>query len=127
MSIKPSYLALLLVIYFPVVNAQSVEFNTHLLETDNRANVDLSAYSREGYVAPGEYLLDVVVNGKEIKEQQLVNFYLNNDKSNSYACLTQPLVDLIALKDDVKNNLSFLSWNAMCSSIQRRKTCCVFA
>lgn len=107
MSIKPSYLALLLVIYFPVVHAQSVEFNTHLLETDNRANVDLSAYSREGYVAPGEYLLDVVVNGKEIKEQQLVNFYLNNDKSNSYACLTQPLVDLIALKDDVKNNLSF--------------------
>ena len=107
MSIKPSYLALLLAIYFPVVNAQSVEFNTHLLDTDNRKNVDLSAYSQEGYVAPGEYLLDIVLNGKTIKDQQMVNFYLNNDKSNSYACLTQSLIDLMALKDEVKNNLSF--------------------
>ncbi|EDW6066286.1 fimbria/pilus outer membrane usher protein [Salmonella enterica subsp. enterica serovar Oslo] len=107
MSIKLSYLALLLAIYFPVVNAQSVKFNTHLLDTDNRSNVDLSAYSQEGYVAPGEYLLDIVLNGKTIKDQQMVNFYLNKDKSNSYACLTQPIIDSLALKNEVKDNLVF--------------------
>lgn len=98
MSIKPSYLALLLAIYFPVVNARNVEFNTHLLDTENRNNVDLSAYSREGYVAPGEYILDIILNGKTIKEQQIVNFYLNSDKSNSFACLTPSLIDMMALK-----------------------------
>ncbi|EOI7182088.1 fimbria/pilus outer membrane usher protein [Salmonella enterica] len=107
MSIKPAYLALLLAIYFPVANARNVEFNTHLLDTDNRKNVDLSAYSREGYVAPGEYLLDIILNGKTIKEQQVVNFYLNSDKSNSYACLTPSLIELMALKNEVKDNLSF--------------------
>ncbi|HBC0155970.1 TPA: fimbria/pilus outer membrane usher protein [Salmonella enterica subsp. indica] len=107
MSIKPSYLALLLAIYFPVVNARNVEFNTHLLDTENRNNVDLSAYSREGYVAPGEYILDIILNGKTIKEQQIVNFYLNSDKSNSFACLTPSLIDMMALKNEVKDNLSF--------------------
>lgn len=107
MSIKPAYFALLLAIYFPVANARVVEFNTHLLDTDNRKNVDLSAYSREGYIAPGEYLLDIILNGKTIREQQVVNFYLNSDKSNSYACLTPSLIDLMALKNEVKDNLSF--------------------
>ena len=73
MSIRPAYLALLLAIYFPVVNARSVEFNTHLLDADNKKNVDLSAYSQQGYIAPGEYILDIVLNGRTIKEQQIVN------------------------------------------------------
>lgn len=107
MSIRPAYLALLLAIYFPVVNARSVEFNTHLLDADNKKNVDLSAYSQQGYIAPGEYILDIVLNGRTIKEQQIVNFYLNDDKSNSFACLTPSLIGLIAFKNEVKNNLSF--------------------
>ncbi|HHA3413208.1 TPA: fimbria/pilus outer membrane usher protein [Salmonella enterica subsp. enterica serovar Muenchen] len=107
MSVKLGYLALFLVIYFPAVNARDIEFNTHLLVTDNKKNVDLSAYSREGYIAPGEYILDIVLNGQIIKEQQPVHFYLNQDKSNSYACLTKPLIDLMALKNEVKNSLSF--------------------
>lgn len=107
MSIKPSYLALLLAIYFPVVNARSVEFNTHLLEADDRKNVDLSAYSKEGYVAPGEYILDIILNGKTIKDQQVVNFNLDNTTNNSYACITQPIIDSLALKNEVKNSLSF--------------------
>lgn len=107
MSIRPAYLALLLAIYFPVVNARSVEFNTHLLDADNKKNVDLSAYSQQGYIAPGEYILDIALNGRTIKEQQIVNFYLNDDKSNSFACLTPSLIGLIAFKNEVKNNLSF--------------------
>lgn len=107
MSIRPAYLALLLAIYFPMVNARSVEFNTHLLDADNKKNVDLSAYSQQGYIAPGEYILDIVLNGRTIKEQQIVNFYLNDDKSNSFACLTPSLIGLIAFKNEVKNNLSF--------------------
>lgn len=107
MSIKPAYLALLLVIYFPVAYARSVEFNTHLLDSSDKENIDLSAYSKEGYIAPGEYILDIFLNDRMIKDQQLVTFYLNNDKANSYACLTQPLIDLMALKDEVKDNLPF--------------------
>ncbi|SUI03164.1 outer membrane fimbrial usher protein [Salmonella enterica subsp. indica] len=44
---------------------------------------------------------------KRLKEQQIVNFYLNSDKSNSFACLTPSLIDMMALKNEVKDNLSF--------------------
>lgn len=107
MSIKLSYLALLSAFCFPVVNARGVEFNTHLLDTNDKKNVDLSAYSQEGYIAPGEYLVDIILNGQVIKDQQVVKFKLNNTGDNSYACLTQSLVDLIALRNEVKTNLSF--------------------
>ncbi|WP_227744167.1 fimbria/pilus outer membrane usher protein [Hafnia paralvei] len=104
---KPSYLALLLAIYFPVVDARSVEFNTHLLDADDRKNVDLSAYSKEGYVAPGEYLVDIILNGRTIKEQQVVSFNLDNSKNNSYACITQSIIDSFSLKNEIKNSLFF--------------------
>ncbi|EKE7553616.1 fimbria/pilus outer membrane usher protein [Salmonella enterica] len=107
MSIKPSYLAFLLAIYFPVVNARGVEFNTHLLDTDNRKNVDLSAYSQEGYIAPGEYLVDIILNGQMIKDQQMVKFNPDNTKNNSYACLTPSVIDAMALKNEVKKQLTF--------------------
>lgn len=107
MSIKSTYLAFLLATYFPVANGRVVEFNTHLLDANDKKNVDLSAYSQEGYVAPGEYILDIVLNGQVIKDHQLVHFYLSNGQSNSYACLTQPLIDSMVLKSEVSNNLSF--------------------
>ena len=107
MSIKHSYLALLFAIYIPVVNARSVEFNTHLLDTDNRKNVDLSAYSQEGYIAPGEYLVDIILNGQMIKDQQLVNFNPDNTRHNSYACLTPSVIDAMALKNEVRTHLTF--------------------
>ncbi|WP_227744156.1 FimD/PapC N-terminal domain-containing protein [Hafnia paralvei] len=106
MSIKPSYLALLLAIYFPVVNARGVEFNTHLLDADNRKNVDLSAYSQEGYIVLGEYLVDIILNGQMIKDQQMVKFNSENTKNNSYACLTRSLIDAMALKSEVRKNLT---------------------
>ncbi|WP_079849998.1 FimD/PapC N-terminal domain-containing protein, partial [Salmonella enterica] len=107
MSIKLSYLALLMAVYFPLVNARGIEFNTHLLDTENRNNVDLSAYSREGYVAPGEYIVDIILNGQVIKDQQVVKFNQDLSENSSYACLTQPIIDLLALKDSVKSSLLF--------------------
>ncbi|ECG1391901.1 TPA_asm: fimbria/pilus outer membrane usher protein [Salmonella enterica subsp. houtenae serovar 45:g,z51:-] len=107
MSIKLSYLALLMAVYFPLVNARGIEFNTHLLDTENRNNVDLSAYSREGYVAPGEYIVDIILNGQVIKDQQVVKFNHDLSENSSYACLTQPIIDLLALKDSVKSSLLF--------------------
>ncbi len=40
-----------------------VEFNTDVLDASDRKNVDLKRFSSDNYVVPGNYLLDIRVNG----------------------------------------------------------------
>lgn len=104
MSIKYLYSALFFVLNFSTCRVWGVEFNTHILNAEDRSNVDLSAFSREGYTAPGDYLLDVYLNGRLIKEQQLIRFNNNPDGTGSYACLEDSIISRLALKEDVSRN-----------------------
>lgn len=42
-----------------------------------------------------------------IKDQQMVKFNPDNTKNNSYACLTPSVIDAMALKNEVKKQLTF--------------------
>lgn len=101
MSIKSLYKALFFVLNFGTCKVWAVEFNTHILDAEDRGNVDLSAFSREGYTAPGDYLLDIFLNGRLIKEQQLVHFNNASSGTGSYACLEEAIIDRLALKQEV--------------------------
>lgn len=101
MSIKPICIALAIVMYFPVTYAQNVEFNAHILDADDRKNIDLSAFSREGYVAPGEYLLDILLNGHMIRERQVIHFVTIGHEKSTAACLDDAFIGAIGLKPEV--------------------------
>ena len=46
--------------------ASAVEFNTDVLDAADKKNIDFTRFSEAGYVLPGQYLLDVIVNVQSI-------------------------------------------------------------
>lgn len=66
---KITRLAILITLTFSVLKSQATEFNASLLDSGNLSNVDLTAFSREGYVAPGNYILDIWLNDQPVPDR----------------------------------------------------------
>ncbi|WP_353939968.1 fimbria/pilus outer membrane usher protein [Escherichia coli] len=84
--------------------ASAVEFNTDVLDAADKKNIDFTRFSEAGYVLPGQYLLDVIVNGQSISPASLqISFVepaLSGDKAEKklpQACLTSDMVRLMGL------------------------------
>lgn len=45
-----------------------IQFNTDVLDVQDRSRIDLDRFSREGYLMPGDYQLTLQVNKSEIPE-----------------------------------------------------------
>ncbi len=51
--------------------ADNIQFNTDVLDVNDRKNIDLSQFSRSGYIMPGTYGMAVHVNKNDLQEQQI--------------------------------------------------------
>lgn len=47
-----------------------IQFNTDILDVNDRKNIDLSQFSRSGYIMPGSYSMVVHINKNELPEQK---------------------------------------------------------
>ncbi|WP_186367098.1 outer membrane usher protein [Yersinia aldovae] len=96
--------------------SDDIQFNTDVLDTKDRANIDLSQFSQRGFIMPGSYNLLVYMNKQELNEQQVVFYPAEKDPKKSDACLSPKLVELLALKEE---NLHKLTWwhNGECLNI----------
>ncbi|EFD5233757.1 TPA: PapC/FimD family outer membrane usher protein, partial [Escherichia coli] len=84
--------------------ASAVEFNTDVLDAADKKNIDFTRFSEAGYVLPGQYLLDVIVNGQSISPASLQISFVepqsSGDKAEKklpQACLTSDMVRLMGL------------------------------
>lgn len=114
-------LSLLIAVYSLAYPVFAVEFDTSILNLKDHSNVDLSAFSRDNYVAPGDYLLDVYLDGSLVAEQYLIRYQtvpesaagsINGSPSvalaadsraseeKTYACIPPQLAALFALKKE---------------------------
>jgi outer membrane usher protein PapC len=90
-----------------VYAADEIQFNTDVLDVSDRKNIDLTQFSRGGYIMPGTYGMVIHVNKSDLSEQQ-VSFYPPEDDANgSWACLTRALVSQLGFKEQT---LSKLNW-----------------
>jgi outer membrane usher protein FimD/PapC len=53
-----------------VCASTDVEFNTDVLDAADRDNIDLTRFATDNYV-PGEYLLDIKINGQAVGQQKV--------------------------------------------------------
>lgn len=53
-----------------------VEFNTDVLDAADRDNIDLTRFATDNYVPPGEYLLDIKINGRAVGQQRFAIWLL---------------------------------------------------
>src|SRR5471032_299944 len=105
---------------FISMNSLAVEFNTHFIDADDRNNVDLSRFEVANYIAPGEYLLDVVLNGRILPDQSLIKYIPTPDNKNSRICLTPTLVDKLDLTDSTRKLLTTMNEES-CTSLDTLK------
>ncbi|MEX9821248.1 outer membrane usher protein [Providencia vermicola] len=88
-------------------NATEIEFNTDILDVNDQANIDLSQFSRPGYLMPGEYSFTIFLNKQSIPEQTVFYYAPEHQRNESEACLSPTLVQQLGLKP---NLLPTLQW-----------------
>ncbi|NIA32170.1 outer membrane usher protein [Serratia marcescens] len=88
-------------------NAADIEFNIDVLDVKDRANIDLGQFSRGNFIMPGDYLFAVHINKQTLPDQPVAYYPPDDDAKGSEACITPQLVDLLGLKE---NALQKLTW-----------------
>ncbi|EEM2539380.1 fimbrial outer membrane usher protein StdB [Salmonella enterica subsp. enterica serovar Morehead] len=109
---KLTRLAILITLTLSARPVLATEFNVNMLNTEDRKNADLSAFSREGYIAPGNYLLDIWLNEQSVREQYPVSVVPVKGAGNeedSVICVTPELVDMLGLNAETLSRLKPVS------------------
>ncbi|MBC3248943.1 outer membrane usher protein [Serratia fonticola] len=90
-----------------VFSAEDVEFNTDMLDVNDRKNIDMSQFSRSGFIMPGTYGMVVRINRDELPEQ-LVSFYAPEGEAHgSRACVDKAMVERFGLKEGLLDKLTW--------------------
>ena len=87
--------------------AEDIQFNTDILDLNDRTNIDLSQFSRSGFILPGIYPMQVQINTLVLPEQHIAFYPPDDDPKGSQACLSASLVDQLGLKS---NKVTQLAW-----------------
>lgn len=84
-----------------------VQFNTDILDVNDRTNIDLSQFSRSGFILPGTYPMSVQINNQLLPEQR-VSFYPPEDNpKGSAACVSPELIAQLGLKQESEKELTW--------------------
>ncbi|MFV8845427.1 outer membrane usher protein [Serratia fonticola] len=87
--------------------ADNIQFNTDVLDVNDQNNIDLSQFSRGGYIMPGTYGMTVHVNKNRLPEQQILFYAPEDDPKGSRACVNKALVEQLGLKEEVMKGLTW--------------------
>ncbi|HIF2548596.1 TPA: fimbria/pilus outer membrane usher protein [Salmonella enterica] len=87
------------------------EFNIDVMDVGDRNNVDVSHFSRAGYVMPGDYPLTLNVNGAEVREVNVTFAPTPDAPKDSMPCLTSEMVSLFGLKTEEAEKLTWKTLN----------------
>lgn len=91
---------------FGLGNTYAVDFNTDVLDIADKQNIDFSRFSQAGYIMPGQYQLQLQVNGQGVSASSMpISFFEpensktsdSNNKVLPRACLTPNIVSMLGL------------------------------
>ncbi|EIY5515286.1 fimbria/pilus outer membrane usher protein [Salmonella enterica] len=108
-----SYAIMLSLVGMPVY---AVDFNTDVLDATDRKNIDLSRFSSAGYIMPGQYQMEIMVNDQSISPSAFQVAFLEppadgkaGAKVLPRACLTPDIVGKMGLTPASRDKVTF--WN----------------
>ncbi|MFD3232300.1 FimD/PapC N-terminal domain-containing protein, partial [Rahnella aceris] len=84
-----------------------IQFNSDVLDVKDRENIDLSQFSRRGYIMPGNYTMVVHVNKDQLEEQSIDYFPPDDSPSESRACISRQLTTMLGLKPEAEETLTW--------------------
>ncbi|MBF2792902.1 MULTISPECIES: fimbria/pilus outer membrane usher protein [Enterobacteriaceae] len=115
--------AVLFILY--VGQGAAVDFNTDVLDAADRSNVDFSRFSSAGYVMPGKYQMQVMVNDQPISPSAMTVDVIEQPASGESqplpkACLTAEIVDKMGLIPTAREKI--ILWNkGLCADFSALK------
>lgn len=89
--------------------ADDIQFNTDVLDVKDKANIDLSQFSKRGYIMPGDYTFKIKINQNELEEQDVAVYAAENDSKDSKVCLTPETVKKFGFKEGMEQK--FALWH----------------
>lgn len=91
---------------FPSIS-RAIDFNMDMLKGD-KGNVNLLQFTKEGYVAPGDYTLTVFINNRKVKEYSIL--YLKNSKGEEVSpCLPLDVLRYFLLKPSESRKITSIN------------------
>lgn len=89
---------------------EEVEFNTDILDLKDRSNIDLSEFTRAGYIMPGVYPFNININRQPLSgTYDIAYIESTDDKKDSVPCLSPEIVSQLGLRSEWENKIEW--WN----------------
>ena len=89
----------------------SVEFNTDILDSADKANIDVSRFKNPNFILPGTYFFNIIINSTQLTQSaapiQIIGD--STDSSVSDVCIDKSYINSLGLKEKYINELSY--WN----------------
>lgn len=105
--------------------AYAVDFNTDVLDAVDRQNIDFSRFSQAGYIMPGQYQMEIMVNDQGISPSAFPVTFLeppvsgqDGKKPLPQACLTPEMVSLMGLTMASQEKVTYWN-NGQCADLSQ--------
>ncbi|EFK4582158.1 fimbria/pilus outer membrane usher protein [Escherichia coli] len=114
-AISISNVLCLFIFFFAGMPVYAIDFNTDVLDTEDKKNIDVSRFSQAGYIMPGEYLMEIRVNNQAISPSAFQVVFLeppfasDKEKTLPQACLTSGIVSRMGLTESAQKKVTY--WN----------------
>ncbi|EMS9655031.1 fimbria/pilus outer membrane usher protein [Escherichia coli] len=103
----------------------AVDFNTDVLDAEDRQNIDFSRFSQAGYIMPGQYQMEILVNGQGISPSTFPVTFLepltsgaDGKKPLPQACLTSEMISRMGLTMSSQEKVTY--WhNGQCADLSQ--------
>lgn len=92
---------------FASMSSDVIQFNTDVLDVEDKKNINLDHFSRAGYMMPGTYSLILKVNDDALPEVKVPFYAPENDPQGSVPCLSPDITRQLGLTPD---SLDKLTW-----------------
>lgn len=91
----------------PVFATQAFEFNTDVLDLEDKNNIDLNQFARAGYIMPGTYSFTLKVNDEQLPEVSIPFYVSENDAEGSIPCLSPEVTSQLGLQSNIQKEATF--------------------
>lgn len=105
--------------------AYAVDFNTDVLDAADRQNIDFSRFSQAGYIMPGQYQMEIMVNDQGISPSVFPVRFLEPPVSGAegkkplpQACLTPEIVSRMGLTEASQEKVTYWN-NGQCADLSQ--------
>lgn len=91
-----------------VLPVSAVEFNTDMIDVEDRSNIDISQFEKKGYITPGHYLVRIQVNKNILPQPATMEWIATDNESGSLVCVNAKQLTLFGLNTDFISQLPYL-------------------